>query len=128
MGHRPRYNNHVVQMFHHVVIPPARTPVGDVELYVQWRKFGTLEVGWIRGAWRGGIATYDGREWRFQAIQSLGRGGDPARPLMNAVLLEGCSTEHQELQARHRVKDRPFWREFVRDVENILPVADVMFS
>ena len=115
------------------VIHLVRTPVGDVDLYVKWRRGdavldAVLDVKWARGPASGGIATYDGRNWQFRAAQSLGRGGDPARPLMNAVLLEGCSTEHQELQTRHKVKDHPFWKEFVRDVENMFPVADVMLA
>lgn len=111
-----------------IVIGPVNTPVGDLKLYAQWRRAGHLDIKWIRGPASGGIATYDGWNWKFQAVQSPGRGGDPARTLMDAALLEGCSTEHQELQAWHRVKGHPFWKRFVRDVEDMLPVADVMLA
>ena len=122
-----KFNDHVDDSYH-IIIEPTKTPVGDLHLYVKRWKWGSFDIRWVRGSARGSIATYDGYRWNFHAVQSLRRGGDPARPLMNAVLLEGCGTEHHELQTRHRVKDHPFWKQFVRDVEVIFPVADVMLG
>lgn len=117
-----------------IVVPARGAPLSEpmelhavfrpqaAELDVRWR----LESGVDGVSASGGLATYDGHRWRFPAVSSIGRGGDPAYPLAGATMLEAWGVHWRTDPRREAADADPFWRQFISDSEEAWEVANVM--
>lgn len=121
-----------------IVVPPTDSPVPGWQLQVTYRlEDGSFSISFLGSSSiapdliAGRLANYDGIWWRFSTLDDNGRDVPAWESLRDELLRVACSTARHggnELQTRARVRNHPFWRQFVQDVQDLWIVAEVMLS
>ena len=107
------------------IIMDVATPVAETDAVVKLYPGGQFEIMWRIGSATGGVCSYHpDREdpWKFPSIRDS-EGRLPHELLCEVFLVEGTGAEDPP----EDVRLDPFWSDFVREVETVFPIAEVMY-